>query len=150
MQVREIMVQPVITAPEDATLEDVAQLMAERRIGSVPIVDREGHLAGLITMSDFAPQEPGGSRGTFRAVEHFREWLSAGSAAAGFADRKSLPATSVMTRPIVTAGEDDSLETAVNRMLEHGLHRLIVVREGKPVGVISQTDLLRLMVRGVR
>ena len=150
MQVREIMVQPVITALENATLEEVAQIMAERRVGSVPIVNGGGQLVGLITMSDFAPPGVGGSRGTFRAVEHFRDWLAKGSAAAVFAEKKSLAASAVMTNPVITVGEDDSLETAVNRMLEEGLHRLIITRDGAPVGVISQTDLLRLMYRGVR
>ena len=49
MKVSEIMVHPVIVVNEDATVEEIAKIMLDRRIGCVPVVDREGKLVGIVT-----------------------------------------------------------------------------------------------------
>ncbi len=51
-QVEDIMTSPVVTIPADADVRDAAQLMIERRIGALPIVQKDGRLSGLITETD--------------------------------------------------------------------------------------------------
>jgi CBS domain-containing protein len=48
---------------------------------------------------------------------------------------------------VITAAEVDTLETILEKMLQGGLHRLPVVRDRKPVGMVTRHDLLRLMIR---
>ena len=59
MQINACMSQPVVTVREDTTLEEVARLMLEHRIGGVPVVNAQGTLCGVITESDFTAKEQG-------------------------------------------------------------------------------------------
>ena len=50
----------------------------------------------------------------------------------------------VMTRSVVSIGEDTDPETVARMLIEQNIRRLPVVRDGKVVGIISRSDLLRL------
>lgn len=52
LAVDEIMTTPAITVSPDARLLDVVRLMLEHKIGGVPVVDKAGHPAGMVTESD--------------------------------------------------------------------------------------------------
>jgi len=52
----------------------------------------------------------------------------------------------VMTGPVVTVSEDDTVTRAVELMLKHDVNRLPVVRDGRPVGIVARHDLLRMMM----
>jgi citrate synthase len=48
-----------------------------------------------------------------------------------------------MTEPAITAGTEESLTTAANRMRQHGIGSVVVVEHGRPVGILTERDLLR-------
>ncbi|MCM8794271.1 MAG: CBS domain-containing protein [Candidatus Omnitrophica bacterium] len=52
IQVEDVMVSPALTVKETATLQEAAQIMAEKRIGALPVTDKAGKLNGIITESD--------------------------------------------------------------------------------------------------
>jgi acetoin utilization protein AcuB len=52
---------------------------------------------------------------------------------------------SIMSRRVVTVGPDDTLATVRALFLRHGFHHLLVVEDGKLVGVLSDRDLLRAL-----
>ena len=54
-----------------------------------------------------------------------------------------------MTSPVVTAREDDEVTTLVVRMIDRGLKRIPVVRDGAPIGLVARHDLLK-MIAGER
>ncbi len=47
----------LVTGPQDITMEDAMKLMAENKVGKLPIIDNDGHLLGLITRKDLAKNE---------------------------------------------------------------------------------------------
>jgi CBS domain-containing protein len=145
MQVKEIMAQPVVTASDDISMEEVAQIIMVKKVGCVPLTDSSGHLSGIITMSDFAPRQRGRPSPHFQVGTLFNKWFTDGSAATWFNENRSRAAREIMSTPVISVEEDDDVRVAVNRMFEHGLSRLPVVRQGRPVGVVSQRDLLRVM-----
>jgi CBS domain-containing protein len=57
MKVREIMTTAVISVPEDATIEDVARLLARQRISGLPVVNKHGMLVGLVTEYDLISKD---------------------------------------------------------------------------------------------
>ena len=75
MQIREFMTQSVVTVREDTTLEEVARTMLEHHIGGVPVVNTQGKLSSIITVSDFAAKARGIPFSTFRAPQVFGHWL---------------------------------------------------------------------------
>lgn len=52
IQVEDIMAAPALTISEDATIKEAAKIMAQNRIGALPVTNKKGDLAGVITESD--------------------------------------------------------------------------------------------------
>ncbi len=52
IQVEDVMISPVLTVEADATIKEAAKVMAENRIGALPVTNRPGKLVGIITESD--------------------------------------------------------------------------------------------------
>lgn len=52
MQVKDVMTTPAITVRGDATLHDVAEILAAQRISGLPVLDRDGALVGVISEAD--------------------------------------------------------------------------------------------------
>jgi CBS domain-containing protein len=146
MKVREIMVQPVVTVREDATLEETARLLLERRIGGVPVVNAQGGLCGILTESDFAAKERGFPFATFRWPQVLGQWLPREGVERIYQAARTRTVREVMTPEPVTVKEDDPVEEVVKRMLARQIHRIPVVRGAVPVGIVTRHDLLRLML----
>src|SRR5881275_373537 len=104
-------------APED-TLGEAAQKMVERGVGSVVVLDF-GRLIGILTERDLLRAV---AARTHSSDARVREW---------------------MTADPITASEETSLDEAVHVMLEHGFRHLPVVRDERPIGVVSLRDLAR-------
>ena len=106
---------PVFIEP-GATVAQAARAMQEARIGSMLVAEDP---PGIITDRDL--------RGRV---------LAAGLG-------PETPVSQVMTRPVKTLDSDAPVFTALQLMLEENIHHLALVEEGKIIGVISGTDLLR-------
>ena len=146
MKILEVMQQPVITVTEDASLEEVARTMLQHGIGCLPVVNPQGMLAGIITESDFAAQEKGIPFSTFRAPQVLGQWISSHGVEQIYAAARRKQAREIMKTNVVTLAENDSLDRAVELMLQHDINRIPVVRNGMPIGILARRDLLRLML----
>jgi CBS domain-containing protein len=58
-----------------------------------------------------------------------------------------MTAKEIMTSPVITLTEDDPIEEAVKKLLSYDINRIPVVRDGIPIAIVSQHDLLKLMIR---
>src|SRR5690606_32776548 len=72
---RDIMVTDVITAGPDTTVEDLARLMLDNRIGSIPLLDDAGTVVGIVTESDFAGEEFVPPLSMYRMPQLFGQWI---------------------------------------------------------------------------
>jgi CBS domain-containing protein len=118
-KIRDFMEVPPKVIPADATIDDAAGTMWDLNIGSVMVVDEEGHMAGIITERDIL-----------------------------FAVTKSLvgkgvPVTSIMSKTSLMATPNEGLVTAVDRMIKGGVRHLPVIdKDGKPLGMVSMRDAM--------
>ena len=116
--IRHYMSSPLKILKSTDTLMDAISLFNRDRIHGAPVLDN-GKLSGIITMSDVA-----------KAVE------------------KELPlstkVSACMTTDVVEAPSDIKLFEVIRQFKEHKIGRLIVIEEGKPVGIITQTDIIRV------
>lgn len=145
MRARDIMSTPVVTVPESATLERVARLMLERKIGCVPVVGADGTLRGILTDSDFSAKARPVPFSLLRLPSVLGHWLGPAVERA-YQEARTISARDVMTAHVVTVNEADTVEEAIRRMYEHNIHRLPVVRDGKPLGMVTRQNLLRLLL----
>jgi CBS domain-containing protein len=148
MKVKEIMTQPALVVTEAATLEEVARLILDHRIGGVPVINGQGKLSGIITESSFAAREKGIPFSTFRAPQVFGEWMGDAGVELIYARARELTAGDIMLARVITVTEEQPVEDAITLMLRHDINRVPVVRDGVPVGMIARHDLLRMLVNG--
>ena len=147
MKVSEIMTQPVLTIDEDRTLEEVAQKMLNNRVGGLPVVDNDGKIVGMVTESDFSAKEHAIPFSRQYAPQLFGDWMSKEGVDKAYKAARSIQVKEIMSSPAITIVEGDTVAEAIRKMLAQGVHRLPVVRDGVPVGIVSRHDLLKLVVQ---
>jgi CBS domain-containing protein len=144
--VREIMTTDVLSFRPDDNVEHAMRAMVEGNVDAAPVVDEDGNLVGMLSNSDLIVQE---------TELHFPTVLSFLGATIEighkhFEDdlRKALGSTvrDLMSSKPVTIGEDDSIERAATMMHEKDVSRLPVVSDGRLVGIVSGTDVLRAIL----
>jgi len=141
------MTTPVHAVEESCSLEEAARKMLAHKIGCLPVVNREGQLTGILTESDFAAKEKGVPFSLYRFPQLFGEWMPKQGVESMYAAARQRAVREVMSRRVAMVEADDDLETVLKKMLRTGYHRLPVVCEGVPVGIVARHDLLRLMVQ---
>lgn len=147
MFVREIMFIPVTTVDENCSLEEAAKVMLDRNVGGLPVVDSHGDLCGIVTESDFVAKDRGVPFSIYRFPQMFGEWMPHEHVEQIYETARHRSVSEIMSRHVITVTEADTLETVLEKMMKCGLHRLPVVRDKKPVGIVTRHDLLRLMLR---
>jgi CBS domain-containing protein len=148
MKARDIMTTKVVSVRPDTPTRDVARLLLENHISAVPVLDASGAPVGLVSEGDLI-----GRSDADRLSR--REWWLAMLAEGGKLSPEFLASLSsqeqlagdVMSRPVVTVGEDtDSAEIA--RLLQvYRIKRVPVLRDGRMVGIVSRENLLRAFVQ---
>jgi acetoin utilization protein AcuB len=133
MQVRELMSGALITARPDLPVLDARHLMVEKRIRHLVVTDERGDLAGIITDRDIRLNLP--SQATSLSVWEMNYLLT------------RLTVGKVMTSSVITVGPDRDARDAAQLMLDHRIGALPVVDGGRPIGIVTETDLLRAFVR---
>ncbi|HZL48303.1 MAG TPA: CBS domain-containing protein [Solirubrobacteraceae bacterium] len=119
MQVRDGMSSMVLTVGPDHTLRDTARLMSERKVGAAVVIDPEGSGPGIITERDILHSVGAGHDPDHEVVSEN------------------------LTRDVVFAAPDWSLEEAAAEMVRGSFRHLIVLEEGETVGILSVRDIVR-------
>jgi len=133
MYVREYMITPVITATPDTLIDDALRTMHQNNIRRLPIVDR-GKLVGLVTRQGLREATPSSAVPLSIWGTHYQ--LS------------KLKVRDAMITDVVTVTPDTTIEEATVLVQQHKIGTLPVVDEkGILVGIITGTDLLRLLAQ---
>jgi predicted transcriptional regulator len=122
-RVEEIMERNVKTIHCQRSVADAERLLVENRISGAPMVASDGHIMGVVSTTDIARfhrQNP-----TVNAEEAL--------------------VYEIGTPETVTIEPCDSVVKAARTMVERGIHRLIVVQAGIPIGILSSLDIARLV-----
>jgi CBS domain-containing protein len=122
--VKDMMHANMITCKSDATLGQVAILLHNNHIHALVVADRDGRAIGVISDFDLLAGE----------------WLS--SDPESLNTMRQLTAADLMSKPINTIEEDIPINEAVREFIEKEVNRLIVTKQGKPVGIISLSDFV--------
>ncbi len=115
---KEIMTSDVATVTSMCRLCDAVEVMLERRVSGLPVVDEEQRLVGIITEFALLVLTYDKSAGEDAVVEH-------------------------MTRAVTSVEEDALLSDVADIFILNRFRRLPVTRGGKLVGIISRRDLMR-------
>jgi CBS domain-containing protein len=141
MRAHQIMTRPVFTVLPEATILEAANLMLQRHISGLPVVDVAGKLVGIVSEGDFVRRSEIGTQR--RRSRFLRLILGPGRAAADFVHEHGCKISEIMTHEPITVTEGASLETIVTLMKKNKLKRLPVIRDGRVVGIVTRANLLQ-------
>ncbi|MGJ3246679.1 MAG: CBS domain-containing protein [Elainellaceae cyanobacterium] len=137
---------PVVVNPE-TPLREAIQLIAEKRVSGLPVVNSSGKLVGVISETDLMWQETGVRPPAYIMLLDSVIYLENPNTY----DRelhKALGQTvgEVMTKEFITVKPDKPLREAAQMMHERKIQRLLVVNaETKLVGILTRGDIVRFM-----
>jgi CBS domain-containing protein len=118
VDIRDVMTEGVVSAPPSASVRQVAELMRERNVGSVVLVDeQDGTLAGFVTDRDLA-------------IGALTDGRDPGDPVAAHA-----------SSPVVTGEPGMNVEEAAELMVRHGIRRLPILDGGRLTGIVTLDDL---------
>jgi len=143
MRAMDIMTSEVITVREDATVPEVARLMAERGISAVPVVDRENQIVGMVSEGDLLHRT---ETGTERRRAWWLDMVSSTNKLAGeYIKSHSAKVKDVMTRDVLSVTEETAVADIAVLLETNRIKRVPVVRDGKIVGIVSRANLVRAL-----
>lgn len=141
--------EPILAKPE-MPLEDAIKIMAEKRIGGLPVVDDAGKLVGFLSENDLMWQETGVTLPAYIMILDSVIYLEN----PGRYQRelhKALGQTvgEVMSTNPISVAPDKPLKEAAKLMHDKKVHRFPVVdANGKAIGILTRGDILRAMAAG--
>lgn len=121
--VRQIMEDAVVTIHPTSSAMAVAEILSEHSFGSVPVVDKDRTLRGLVTEVDL-----------LKAVEQER-------------DLRSVLVSDIMTKDVVTTTEETPIMSLIHLLQERHLIRVPVVKGQKLVGMVARRDVVFAYVK---
>lgn len=146
----EIMSSPPVVVGESTPLKEAATLMIDRRIGCLPVVDNMGRLTGVVTERTFQAQIAGvRPKSALNPERRILEELyiegpdSMSDLRQDFIASYSRPVSEVMLTSPPTISRATPLWEIADTLLKTQMSHLIVVLDGKPIGVVARHDLLR-------
>lgn len=113
MKIQELMTREALVVSAGTTIDRMMKLFAKHEITGAPVIDSNGEMVGLVSMTDLYRQKD--------------------------ASRVS----DIMTKLLICAEEADDIEVAADLMVNHGIHRVVVTNQGKVTGVLTSGDLIR-------
>jgi len=143
MRATEIMTPHVITIGEDASVAEVAKLLAERGISAVPVVDKDHRVVGMVSEGDLLHRAETGA-------EQRRAWwlemaASTNRLAGDYIKSHSTKVKDVMTRDVISVSDTTPLADIGVLLEANRIKRVPVVRDGKLVGIVSRANLVRAL-----
>jgi CBS domain-containing protein len=143
----EFMTSPVKTIGPDATIEEAIELLLSLHVSGLPVTDADGRLVGLVSEGDFLHRaELGTAKRKPRWIEFL---LGPGEVAESYVMSHGRKVHDVMTRDVATVGESASVNEVVEVMERRKVKRLPVMSGDRVVGIITRSDLLRVLSKAV-
>jgi len=146
MKVAEVMTRAPETLSPKATLAEAARKILETRHEGFPVVDEEGRLLGLLQVEELLPRPENVPFSDVEALQLFGEWVDEGTLQEIYRRYQSTPVEAVMLKEIPRVHPEDPLGKALQVLLTTEVRHLPVVdRENRVVGILTRSDLLKLI-----
>jgi CBS domain-containing protein len=134
----DVMTGPAVACRDETLFEEIAELLADRDISGMPVVNDRGDVVGVISERDLAHALGGPmvklavrrrNHVPFQGAMHERPW-------------GARRAKDIMTAPAITVAPDVHLDEVARVMRSHQINRVPVVDAGRLIGVITRGDVL--------
>ncbi|WP_256336922.1 CBS domain-containing protein [Belnapia rosea] len=144
LRARDVMTREVATVQPETPVAAIARMFADRGISAVSVTDAAGALLGIVTESDLirrlADEDEQPSGWLSRLFDH------SVARADRYARSHGIKASEIMTERVITASPGDSAAHVARLMENHRIRRVPITEDGKLLGVVTRSDLVRTLV----
>ena len=143
MKAMDVMVRDVVTVKPDDDVAKAVKLLCQHDVSALPVVDDNGGVVGVISEADLV------HRSEIDTEKHRPWWREAvtpaSTLAEEFAKAHGRRVDEVMSTDVVSATEDTSLGEIASLLERHRIKRVPILRDGKLVGTVSQSNLIQAL-----
>lgn len=144
MKALDIMSTPVLTVGADTPVRQLAQLLASRGISAVPVVKDE-RLIGIVSEADLLYRHEIGTDCAFREDPWWLQLFRASNATDAYVRTHAVRVADIMTRDVVAVAPGTELAEVAALLEKHDVKRVPVVEDGRVVGIVSRSDLVKAL-----
>jgi len=142
MRAKDVMTRDVVYVTPGHSIRHAAQLMLERGVSGVPVIDGDGVAVGMLTEGDLLIRcELGGG-----FLPHPFPGETDAERTRDFIKRNAWSVADVMSSPVQAVGEATTLAEIAALFLRGRIRRAPVIDHGQVVGIVSRSDLLKGIV----
>ncbi len=146
---KDVMKTNVITVRDHWDIREALQLFAEKQISGAPVLDHKGDLVGVLSLADIARASVERDRSVREESAYYRTILPEDFPPGFHIERyEATTVREAMTPLVIDAPESMPVSRLAALMIDLHIHRVIVTRAGKLVGIVSSLDLLELLRDG--
>ena len=121
MIARDIMTSNVYTIRPEASAQDAAQLLSQKRISGLPVVNPDGRIIGIVTEADIISK----------------------------VNREGLLVADIMSHEVIAVEEETSVSEIASLLANRRIKRVPVVEKGMLVGIVSRADIVHAVASGL-
>jgi CBS domain-containing protein len=141
----DVMTRGLATVHADTRLRDAAKTMVEHHVSGLPVVDDDGKVVGVVSEADLI-------RSDDVADKRHDWWLHVLADGYQLApeflysiNESERPVSAVMHSEVISVAPGATLSEVSDFMTKHNIKRVLVLDEGKLAGIVSRTDLVRVL-----
>ncbi|WP_136526424.1 CBS domain-containing protein [Geomonas ferrireducens] len=147
LKAKEIMTKDVVTVGRDTTVRDLAKLFAERRISSVPVVDNEGLLIGIVSESDLIERDKPLHIPTVISIFDWVIYLESDKRFEKELQKMTgQTVADIYSQEVLTVGPEAPVSEVAELMTNKKVQAVPVVEGRRVVGIIGRIDMVRTMI----
>jgi CBS domain-containing protein len=145
-RVGDVMTTEIIKVQLDTRVSEIARLMSQHRVSGLPVVDADDRVVGIVTELDMMVRNTHFELPQFIFIfdamipletpGHYRERLE---------NVLGTTAREIMSETAATITPDATIEELAELMVDRRMNPIPVVEDGRLVGIISRSDIIRLM-----
>jgi len=150
--IKDIMTTDVQSVQDDWSLETLSQFFFDKQISGAPVVDNNEKLTGVVSLSDLARNStlPANSNED-KSHDYYQNTRAVSGISQEDLSKLNIESESmvtvkdIMTPMIFEMSEDTPVKSAAETMLKGHIHRVLVTRDKKLIGIVTTMDMLKVI-----
>ncbi len=149
---KDIMNREILTVNAEISLQGLSEFLLQNSISGAPVTLENGELVGVVSITDIIRHETLLEKGLqfnsrhdyyIHTVED--RFSQQDLSSLHFGDEPLVTVQDIMTPTILEVGENDTVQQVADTMIKNRIHRVFVIREKRPIGIISTGDMLKVI-----